>query len=285
MKAEKKKTLGASGNGLDPGQAAARAAELAAARAEAEAQLAAARAALADLDAAPGPSPPVPAIVPDALRAAAREAREAAAEAEAAERFAGALPPGPDLGVLEAAEVAQADAKNASADLPPAWRRTAGSLISATGMVIVIAALSWDAWVYLIPAALVVVITADLRVAASAHRAAQARAAETMAATGLSGPEDLPGAQAKARTAAAARARAATAAQRRDETAAHWVRLAPGTAPEDVEALISRLAAKMEPEVEPEAAKARELAVKLVEDAQRELDRVDEQTRQLGSFL
>jgi NADH-quinone oxidoreductase subunit C len=285
VKAEKKETLGASGNGLDPGQAAAKAAELGAARAEAEAQLAAARAALADLDAAPEPSPPVPAIVPDALRAAAREAREAAAEAADAEGFAAALPPGPDVEVLDAAEAALTDAKSASADLPPAWRRTAGSLISATGMVIVIAALSWDGWVYLVPAALVVVITADLRVAAAAHRAATARATEAIAATGLAGPEDLPGAQAKAKTAAAARARAEAAAGRRDETAAHWARLAPGTAPEDVEALIERLSSPVEPVVDPEAERARALATKLVEDAKRELDRIDEQSRQLGSFL
>ncbi|MGH9039289.1 MAG: hypothetical protein ACRDZ3_03575, partial [Acidimicrobiia bacterium] len=188
MRAEKK-TLGASGNGLDPGTAAALAADLAASRAEAQAQLEAARATLADLDAAP-PCPPVPDIVPDVLRDAARETQGTAGEATEAENFLAALPAGPDLEVLEAAEQAQIDARNASADLPPAWRRTAGSLISATGMVIVIAALGWDAWVYLIPAALVVVITADLRVAAATHRAATARAAETMAATGISDPED-----------------------------------------------------------------------------------------------
>jgi hypothetical protein len=187
--------------------------------------------------------------------------------------------------VLDEAEAALTDAKSACADLPPAWRRTAGSLISATGMVIVIAALSWDAWVYLLPAALVVVVTADLRVAAAAHRAAMARAAEAMAATGLAGPEDLPGAQAKAKTAAAARARAEAAAGRRDETAAHWARLAPGTAPEDVEALIERLSSPVEPAVDPERERTRALATRLMEDATRELDRIDEQSGQLGSFL
>ncbi len=283
MSAEKK-TLGASGNGLDPGQAAAQAADLAAARADAVAQLESARATLAELEAAP-PCPPVPDIVPDVLRDAAREAREAAVEATKAENFLAALPPGPDIEQLDAADQALVDANRASADLPPAWRRSAGSLISATGMVIVIAALSWDAWVYLIPAALVVVITADLRVAASAHRSASARALEALAATGLAGPEELPGAQAKAKTVAAARGRAQAAATRRDEAAAHWARLAPGTPPEDVEKLIERLSTPVEPVIDPEAERARALAVKLVEDAQREIDRIDEQARQLGSFL
>ena len=284
MKAEKKK-LGASSNGLDPGQAAALAADLAAARAEALAQLEAARATLAALEGDAGPCPPVPAIVPDVLRDAARETRESETEAAAADAFLAALPPGPDTEVLDTAEQALTDARNAGADLPPAWRRTAGSLISATGMVIVIAALSWDAWVYLLPAALVVVITADLRVAAAAHRAASARAAEAMAATGLSDPDELPGAQAKAKTAAAARSRAEAAARRREEAAAHWAKLAPGTPPEAVETLIERLSTPVEPVTDPEADRARTLAARLVEDAQRELDRIDEQSRQLGSFL
>jgi hypothetical protein len=281
----KKKTVGASGNGLDPGKAAALAADLAGARAEAEAQLAAAKAQLAELDAAPPPCPPVPDIVPDVLRDAARDALEAEAEAAEAQRFLAAVPAGPDLATLDAAEQALADAKSATADLPPAWRRTAGSLISATGMVIVIAALSWQPWVYLLPAALVVVITADLRVAAAAHREASTRAVEAMAATGLAGPEDLPAAQAKAKTAAAARARAEAAAERGGEAAAHWARLAPGTPPGEVDALLERLSSPVEPVVDPEAQRARALATRLVEEAQRELDRIDAESAQLGTFL
>ncbi len=281
----KKKTLGASGNGLDPGTAAALAADLAGARAEAAAQLAAAKAQLAELDAGPQPCPPVPDIVPDVLRDAARNTLDAEAEAEKAEQFLAAVPAGPDLATLDAAEQALTDANSASADLPPAWRRAAGSLISATGMVIVIAALSWQPWVYLIPAALVVVITADLRVAASAHRAATSRAVEAMAATGLAGPEDLPGAKAKAKTAAAARARAEAAAERRDEAAAHWARLAPGTSPHEVDALIERLSSPIEPVVDPEAQRARAVAARLVEEAQQELDRIDAESAQLGTFL
>jgi hypothetical protein len=283
MRAEKKQTLGAPGNGLDPGQAAALAADLAAARAEALAQLEAARATLANLETPP--CPPMPDIVPDVLRDAARQAKETAAQAAAAQSFLAALPPGPEAEILDTAEQSLADANRASADLPPAWRRTAGSLISATGMVIVIAALSLDAWVFLVPAALVVVITADLRVAASAHRAASARAAEAMAATGLAGPEDLPGAQAKAKTALAARARSEAATRRRDEAATHWAKLAPGTPPEEVETLIERLSSPVEPVVDPESERARALAAKLVEDAERELARIEEQSGQLGSFL
>ncbi|MGH8990362.1 MAG: hypothetical protein ACRDZ7_02415 [Acidimicrobiia bacterium] len=288
VKAEKQ-TLGASTNGLDPGQAAALAADLAAARAEAQAQLEAARATLAELEATSSPCPPVPAMVPDVLRDAARDVREATVEAAAAEEFRAALPDGPDLEVLDTAEAARTDARNASADLPPAWRRTAGSLISATGMIIVIAALGWQPWVYLLPAALVVVITADLRVAAAAHRAATAQAEEAMAATGLADPEDLPGAQAKAKTTAAARQRAEEAAQRRDELGARWAKLAPGTPPEEdeVETLIERLSSSVpvEPAPDPEAERARALAAKLVEDAERELERIEAQSAQLGSFL
>ena len=288
MKAEKQK-LGASSNGLDPGQAAALAADLAAARAEALAQLEAARATLVGLEAGRQPCPPLPDIVPDVLRDAARELRESEVEAATAADFLAALPPGPDLETLDAAEQALTDSRCASADLPPAWRRTAGSLISATGMVIVIAALGWQPWVYLLPAVLVVVITADLRVAAATHRAASARAAEAMAATGLADPEDLPGAQAKARTVAAARSRAEAGEQRRDEAATRWAKLAPGTspAPAEVEALSERLASTPAAPVaaDPEEDRAMALAAKLVDDAERELARIEEQSRQLGSFL
>jgi hypothetical protein len=279
-----KKTVGASANGLDPGRAAALAADLAAAKAEAQAQLEAAQATLAALDAAP-PCPPMPAIVPDVLRDAAREVGAAEAEATEGESFVAALPAGPDAEVLETAEQALADAKSASADLPPAWRRTAGALISAAGMVIVIAALGWDAWVYLLPAALVVFITADLWGAAAAHRVASARATEAWAATGLGGPEELPGAQAKAKTALAARARSEAAARRRDEAAAHWAKLGAGTPPDEVETLIERLSTSVEPVVDPEAERARNLATKLVEDARAELDRIEQESRELGSFL
>lgn len=276
-------TVGASANGLDPGQAAARAVELAADRAEALAQLETARSTLAELDSAV-PCPPVPDIVPDVLRDAAAELRQLTGEAEQAEAFAAALPAEPDPELLAAAEAALADAKEARLVLPPAWRRTAGSLISATGMGIVIAALGVDPWVYLVPAALVVTITADLRVAAAAHRAAAARVEETMTDAGLEFPEDLPGAQAKAKTAQAARNQAEEAARRRDEAAAHWARLAPGTAPEDVEVLIERLSGA-EPVAQPEAERARALARKLVEDAERDLDRIEAESAELGNFL
>ncbi|MGH9039228.1 MAG: hypothetical protein ACRDZ3_03265, partial [Acidimicrobiia bacterium] len=64
-------------------------------------------------------------------------------------------------------------------------------------------------------------------------------------------------------------------------------RLAPGTAPEDVEALIERLSstpAEPTPD-DPEAERARTLATKLLRDAESELERIDEQSAQLGSFL
>lgn len=282
MKADEQ-TLGAPANGLDPGEAAARAAELAASRAEALAQLQSARATLAELDGAT-PCPPVPDIVPDVLREAAAELRRLAGEAEEARAFAAALPPGPDLDILAAAEEALSHAREARLVLPPAWRRTAGSLISATGMGIVIVAVGLDPWVYLVPAALVVTITADLRVAAAAYRAAAARVDEAMTAAGLAFPEDLPGAQAKARTAQAVRNRAEEAVRRRDEAAAHWARLAPGTAPEDVEALIERLS-DAEPAIQPETERARVLARKLAEEAERDLDRIEAEAAELGNFL
>lgn len=282
MKADEQ-TLGAPGNGLDPGRAASRAAELAADRAEAQAQLQAAQATLAELDAA-SPCPPVPDIVPEVLRDAARDLHRLRAEAQEGEAFAAALPTGPEPGVLAAAEQALADTREARLALPPAWRRTAGSLVSATGMLILIAALGLDAWVYLAPAALVVTMTTGLRMAAAAHRAASARFDEAMARSGLTHPEDLPGALAKAKTALAARTRAEEAARRRDEAAAHWARLAPGTAPEDVETLIERLS-ETEPTPAPERERARALAIKLREDAERELERVERESAELGSFL
>ena len=63
------------------------------------------------------------------------------------------------------AETAFARALEIQEDLPAAWRRLVGALISATGMAIVIGALGWNTYWLLVPIALIAIMTVDLRVA------------------------------------------------------------------------------------------------------------------------
>ena len=267
------------------------AAVLSADRAEASAQLEAARALLASLE-PPAPRAPMGPMAPerpataavaaDSLRDSAQAVIDATAEVSDAQRAA-ARSPGVDAELIRRAEEALAVADAAREDIAPAWRRTAGALISGTGMAILVAALSWPEWVYLAPAALVSIMALDLRMAGAAARAASIRAAEALGAAGVAGREGLERARARQADREAAARRLEEARQRVAETRARWAKLAPAAEPTDVEALIARLTSEGAPPdppppapVDPEAEQARALAQRLVEEAQRDLERAEQ---------
>ncbi len=280
---------------------------LAADRAEAQAQLDAALALLTSVmpppalpvalapSLAPSPSPDLTAAA-EALRDAAQVLHDARTDVQAAEARAARLHPADD-GLLGAAATAAADAEAARTEIAPAWRRTAGSLISATGMAIIVASLTWPAWTYLIPTALVLAMAADLRVAASAARAASLRSAEAMAAAGVASLDGLAWARSEGLEREGVVRQLQVARQRADEAAAKWGQLAPGTAPADVEALIGRLLQPVpppappppppppEPEpLSPADERKRKLAETLAAEARAELARVDAALAELATY-
>jgi hypothetical protein len=228
-------------------------AALVADRAEAVAELAAARRALGlpetpPRSPAPAPTPvaAAPEFDPTPLREAAQAVLEAARRLEAL----GASPEEAarsDAGALAAADQAVADAQAAQDQLAPAWRRTVGALISGTGMAIVVAALGWPAWWYLIPIVLIAVVTADLRVAGSAAQEASVRAKNSVAALGAGGAEVLQRVREQAKDQEVAGHRTEEVRRLHDEAMARWSELAPGEDPAEVEILVTRRMAATAP--------------------------------------
>jgi hypothetical protein len=153
----------------------------------------------------------------------------------------------PDPGALAAADQAVADAEAAQDQLAAAWRRTVGALISGTGMAILIAALAWPAWSYLIPIVLVAIITADLRVAGSAAHETSVRAKNMLTALGVGGAEGLQRVRERAQDREAVSRRAEEARRQHEQARARWSELAPGEDPADVEKLVARRMAVMAP--------------------------------------
>jgi hypothetical protein len=215
-------------------------------RAEAMAELAAARRTLGLPEtppkrpaAPPAPTVAAPAFDPAPLRTAAQAVLETARHLQAL----GASPAAtgePDPGALAAADQAVADAEAAQDQLAAAWRRTVGALISGTGMAILIAALGWPAWSYLIPIVLVAIITADLRVAGSAAHQTSVRAKNTLTALGVGGADGLQRVRERARDREAVGRRREEARRQHDEARARWSELAPGEDPAEVEKLVAR---------------------------------------------
>jgi len=180
-----------------------------------------------------------------ALRQAAADARAADEElaraaSEAAER---PLPSddtsGPGAPQLGTAESSLARALEIREDLPAAWRRLVGALISATGMAIVIGALGWNVYWLLVPIALIAIMTVDLRVAGQAAREASVEATRELASVGVAGADGLDRIRFERARIAAAETRLAAARAGRD--AAYWrfEELAPGRLPSEVEAIIA----------------------------------------------
>jgi len=106
-------------------------------------------------------------------------------------------------------------------------------------MAIIIAALGWQAWWYLVPTVLIAIITADLRVAGTAAREAILRAEEQLELrpAGRSGRNGVPG-RTQEREEVARRVR--EAGRRYAQAEARWAELAPDVDPADVESLIER---------------------------------------------
>ena len=182
----------------------------------------------------------------------------AVAAAEAAQR------PLPDEGQLGTAESAFARALDARENLPAAWRRLVGALISATGMAIVVGALGWNVYWLLVPIALIATMTVDLRVAAKTARAASVEAAQVLASVGVPGAENLDRIRSERARIEMAEARLVTARSTRDAAYARFEEVAPERLPAEVDEIIAdheaqkaALAAAAEPErPEPERPEA-----------------------------
>ena len=162
--------------------------------------------------------------------AAARAADEELAQAAAATE----RPPGGDA-QPGTAESAFARALEIQEDLPAAWRRLVGALISATGMAIVIGALGWNIYWLLVPIALIAILTVDLRLSGKAAREVSAEAAHELAAVGAEALDRirLHGVSEEAED------RLAAARADREAAYARFEELAPGRLPSEVEDIIS----------------------------------------------
>ena len=244
-------------------------------RAEAEAQLRAAQATLGitppapNGEAAPEQEPDEPAqkthdvdapsgvttLDVEGLRRAATVARAADdALARAASEATGRPPSeGTQLGT---AESAFARALELQEDLPAAWRRLVGALISATGMAIVVGALGWNVYWLLVPIALIAVLTVDLRLAGRSAREASAGAARELASVGVEGTEGLDRMRLQREHMAEAEDRLAVARADRDAAYARFEELAPGRLPSEVEDVIAEYEAESAAQAEAEAARA-----------------------------
>ncbi len=203
-----------------------------------------------------------------AARAADDELAQAASEAE--------RPPGGDA-QLRTAESALDRALEIQEDLPAAWRRLVGALISATGMAIVIGALGWNIYWLLVPIALIAILTVDLRLSGKAARQVSAETAHELAAVDVA--EALEWIRLDGASTDEAEARLATARANREAAYARFEELAPGRLPSEVEEIIAdhqaTVAASAAAESEAAARRAaadagRDLAESLLQDAAEE---------------
>jgi hypothetical protein len=203
-----------------------------------------------------------------ALRRAAAGARAAdevlaRAASEATERpLPSETPVGSDAGQLGTAESSLARALEIREELPAAWRRLVGALISATGMAIVIGALGWNVYWLLVPIALIAIMTVDLRVAGQTAREASAEAARELATVGVTGAEGLDRIRSARARIEEAESRLAAARAARDAAYARFEELAPGHLPSEEDDVIAdyeaeraarEAAGAAPPLVEPEA--------------------------------
>ncbi|HEV8627208.1 MAG TPA: hypothetical protein VG034_22410 [Acidimicrobiia bacterium] len=247
--------------------------ELLAERAEAEAQLRAAEATLGITPAAPNGDETLEQEPDEAaqntldvdtangagtfdvveLRRAATAARAADdILARAASEAAGRPPSGG--GHLGTAESAFARALEIQEDLPAAWRRLVGALISATGMAIVVGALGWNTYWLLVPIALIAILTIDLRLSGKAVREASAEAARELATVGGDGTGVLERIRLQRTQQEEAESRLATARADRDAAYARFEELASGRRPSEVEEVIAEYEAEQAARAEAEAA-------------------------------
>jgi fused signal recognition particle receptor len=198
------------------------------------------------------------------LRRAATVARAADdALARAASEAAGRPPS--DATKLGTAESAFGRALELQEDLPAAWRRLVGALISSTGMAIVIGALGWNVYWLLVPIALIAILTVDLRLAGKATREASAEAARELASVGVEGADGLDRIRVQRTQLEEAERRLAIARAERDAAYTRFEELAPGRLPSEVEEVIAEYEAEGAARAEAEAAARAEAEAARVE--------------------
>ncbi|HZQ79522.1 MAG TPA: hypothetical protein VFE55_19495 [Acidimicrobiia bacterium] len=191
------------------------------------------------------------------------ELRRAAASARAADdvlaraAFEAAERPPPAVGQLGTAESAFAEAAEIQEDLPAAWRRLVGALISATGMAIVIGALGWNTYWLLVPIALIAIMTVDLRLSGRAAREASAQAAKELAMVGVAGSDGLERVRQERARMEDAESRLAAARASRDAAYARFAELAPGRTPSELDDIIAEHEARLAARAEADARAAR----------------------------
>ena len=180
--------------------------------------------------------------------------------------------PLPDEGQLGTAESAFARALDAREDLPAAWRRLVGALISATGMAIVVGALGWNVYWLLVPIALIAIMTVDLRVAGKAAREASVEAAQVLASVGVPGAENLDRIRSERARIEMAEARLVTARATRDAAYARFEELAPGRLPSEVDDIVADCEAQQSAR---EAAAAEAAEIERIEAERLEAERLE----------
>ena len=159
-------------------------------------------------------------------------------------------------GQLGRAESAFAQALEVQEDLPAAWRRLVGALISATGMAIVVGALGWNTYWLLVPIALIAILTVDLRLSGKAAREVSAEAARGLATVGEEGTGSLERIRLQRAHQEEAEGRLTAARAERDTAYAAFEELAPGRHPSEVEEIIAEYEAEQAARAEAEAARA-----------------------------
>jgi hypothetical protein len=196
------------------------------------------------------------------LRRAATRARTADDDLARAASEAEPVPGGQHLGTAESAFARAIEVQD---ELPAAWRRLVGALISATGMAIVIGALGWNVYWLLIPIALIAILTVDLRLSGKAAREASAVAANELAAVGVAGADDLERIRRQRSRMEETESRLGAARAERDAAYARFEELAPGRRPSEVEEVIAEheeeRAARADAEAARMAAEAETVAV------------------------
>jgi hypothetical protein len=193
-----------------------------------------------------------------AMARAADDALARAASAATGRPLSSGTPAGPAGDPLAPAESAFARALEIQEDLPAAWRRLVGALISATGMAIVIAALGWNTYWLLVPIALTAIMTVDLRVAGRAAREASADAARELASVGVAGDGGLGRVRQERARIEEAESRLVAARADRDAAYARFEALAPGRRPSEVEEIVAEYEAERAARAAADAARAAE---------------------------
>ena len=189
----------------------------------------------------------------EALHAAAARARLAdEAVAQAASEASEQPPPlEAQLGTPESAFARMMEIRE---ELPATWRRLVGALISATGMAIVVGALGWNVYWLLVPIALVLVMTVDLRLAGKSLREASAEASGALASVGDVGPDELDRIREQRTMMEEAEARLVAARAERETAYALFEELAPGRHPSEVDEIVSAYQAERAARAEAERA-------------------------------